>query len=186
MANIREVSEQLKIHINTIRQWEKIFDLEIPRDSKNCRIYDESLINIFKQIKAQRDEGKELSGINVSLTSGSYEPNISLTLASHEANNQANMSLTEEIKNEVLKIITDQTELSEKYAKATYQIGKLEAQLYAAEEKIKLLPAPEEINQLKKELISLKIKNESLEKENVILKIPFWKKIFLNLQYKQA
>lgn len=175
MANIREVSKQLNIHINTIRQWEKNFDLDIPRDSKNCRIYDEDLIKTFKYIKEQREAGKELSGINVRLTS-----------ASHEANNQTNMSLTEEIKNEVLKIITDQTELSEKYAKATYQIGKLEAQLYAAEEKMKLLPAPEEINQLKKELISLKIRNESLEKENVILKIPFWKKIFLNLQYKQA
>ena len=172
---IKEISNTLGIHANTIRQWESILNLNIPRDRKNCRVYDDTLLETLRKIKELRESETDFNTII---------DNLQLTLQSEPVN--LTVKLTETIRNEVCKAIVDNNEISKDYAKVTYKLGQLESEKKALEEKIKLLPAPEEINHLKIELITLKTKNESLEKENEFLKTPFWKRFFFNFQYRQA
>lgn len=62
---ITELSELLGIHINTIRQWEKQFEITVPRakDVQRSRYYTESEITLFTKIKNLRQENMSIDNI---------------------------------------------------------------------------------------------------------------------------
>ena len=188
---IKEVAKRLKITTQTIRIWENVFNISVPRDEQNNRIYDESIINTFEQIKALKDQKQsitdikntlEFKGINEHkpiefnpLNDDNGKPGINSD-SKIEFNS---LNLRDDIRSMIKAEIQEQTELSEKYAKATYKIGQLEAQLNASEEKNKLLPSPDELIKLKTEL-------EAVKRENELLKMPWYKRFFVNLNYAKA
>lgn len=54
---ITQVSEMLGIHDQTIRKWEKDFNLKVPRNDVGNRYYTSEHIEILKAIKTKKDEG---------------------------------------------------------------------------------------------------------------------------------
>lgn len=79
--SIKELSELLGVHFSTIRQWEKQFDIVVPRskDSQRSRYYTEKEINIFTKIRDLRKESMSIDNIsrylNISLESIEQEEN---------------------------------------------------------------------------------------------------------------
>lgn len=62
---ITELAELLEVHFNTIRQWEKQFDIVVPRskDTQRSRYYTEKEINIFTKIRDLRLENMSIDNI---------------------------------------------------------------------------------------------------------------------------
>ena len=173
IMNVVEAAKELKITPNTLRIWEKIFNIPVPRNNRG-RIYNEKLLDVFnliKELKASNKEQEEIKSI--------IEINLDSKIVSDESKIDSKIESKDDIRAMIKAEIQEQTELSEKYAKATYKIGQLEAQLQAADEKIKLLPAPDELIKLKAEL-------EAVKRENELLKMPWYKKIFFHLNYAKA
>jgi len=61
--SITELSKLLNVTDHTIRYYEKEFNLQIPRDSRGRRYYNETLYNTFTKIKQLRDEGVDIKSI---------------------------------------------------------------------------------------------------------------------------
>jgi len=149
--NIKETAKQLNISEQSLRLWEKIFDIEVPRDKKQNRIYSNDTITILEKIKDLKSNNKDTEEIKLILKN----------------NLDSKLDIRDDIRAVIKAEILEQTEISREYAKATYRIGQLEAQLHAAEEKIKLLPDPTEMYKLESENKSVK---EKLEAQNEMLK----------------
>lgn len=62
---IADLGEILGVHFNTIRQWEKQFDIIVPRskDTQKSRYYTENEISIFKKISDLRKENMSIDNI---------------------------------------------------------------------------------------------------------------------------
>ena len=62
---ITELGELLGVHFNTIRQWEKQFDITVPRakDAQRSRYYTEREISIFSKIRDLRQENMSIDNI---------------------------------------------------------------------------------------------------------------------------
>lgn len=62
---ITELGEILGVHFNTIRQWEKQFDIVVPRskDTQRSRYYTEKEIEIFKKVRDLRQENMSIDNI---------------------------------------------------------------------------------------------------------------------------
>ena len=62
---ITQLGELLGVHFNTIRQWEKQFDIIVPRskDTQRSRYYTEKEINIFTKIRDLRQENMSIDNI---------------------------------------------------------------------------------------------------------------------------
>lgn len=62
---ITELGELLGVHFNTIRQWEKQFDIIVPRskDTQRSRYYTEKEILIFTKIRNLRQENMSIENI---------------------------------------------------------------------------------------------------------------------------
>jgi len=54
--SIKQVASQIKVTEGTIRQWEKDFNLDIPRSEDNSRYFTEIEIETLSHIKAMRDK----------------------------------------------------------------------------------------------------------------------------------
>lgn len=54
--SIKQVSSQIEVTEGTIRQWEKDFNLDIPRSEDNSRYFTEIEIETLSHIKAMRDK----------------------------------------------------------------------------------------------------------------------------------
>ena len=63
--SITELAEMLEVHINTIRQWEKQFNIVVPRskDNQRSRYYTDSEIVIFSKIRDLRQENVSIDNI---------------------------------------------------------------------------------------------------------------------------
>ena len=170
--NIKEAAKQVKLSPQTLRTWENFFDIKVPR-SPNGRIYDESLIALFRQIKELKDSNIEADEIKQQLYS-----NPTVDLHNLDINPNSNPTSTPDIQAIIKTEIQQFSDIFRDYAKATYQIGKLEAEKQALEEKIKLLPAPGDFYKLQSE-------NEALKRELELCKTPVWKR-FLNWSFARA
>jgi len=61
--SITELSKLLNVTDHTLRYYEKEFNLQIPRDSRGRRYYNDTLYNVFMKIKQLRDEGMDIKSI---------------------------------------------------------------------------------------------------------------------------
>ena len=122
IMNVVEAAKELKITPNTLRIWEKIFNIPVPRNNRG-RIYNEKLLDVFnliKELKASNKEQEEIKSI--------IEINLDSKIVSDESKIDSKIESKDDIRAMIKAEIQEQTELSEKYAKATYKIGQLEAQ----------------------------------------------------------
>lgn len=177
---INELSVILKVSQNTVRSWEKEFNISVKRDHKNNRIYDDIQVKIYQQIKELKEAGNSIESIKQLLAC-----NLQVTYKQPTSNLLVDGDIRAIIKAE----IQEQTELSEKYAKATYTIGKQEERILTLENQIKLLPAPDEFNRVKcendflnrdKELLQQQL--QQAQEELTLLKMPWYRKLFMRLQ----
>ncbi len=65
--SINEISDMLDINSSTLRNYEKEFNLIIPRDNRNRRYYTDKEIEILKIIKEARKENHSIDTIRKSL-----------------------------------------------------------------------------------------------------------------------
>ena len=63
--SITEVGKLLGVHYNTIRQWEKEFNIVVPRakDTQRSRYYTEKEIDIFRKINELRQRKFSIDNI---------------------------------------------------------------------------------------------------------------------------
>ena len=114
---ITELGQLLGVHFNTIRQWEKQFDIIVPRskDTQRSRYYTEKEIDIFTKIKDLRNENMSIDNIKRLLNRD---------LDAIEQEEQAIQSLplsevsTSEMKDLIINIILDrEQQLKEEFRK---------------------------------------------------------------------
>lgn len=62
---IKELAEQLGVHFNTLRQWEKELEIVVPRskDSQRSRYYTKKEIDIFTKVRDLRRENVSMDNI---------------------------------------------------------------------------------------------------------------------------
>lgn len=61
---ITQVAEILNLHGQTLRKWEKDFDLKIPRNTQGHRYYTKQEIDLFTTIQKMKEEGANKHVIN--------------------------------------------------------------------------------------------------------------------------
>lgn len=195
---INEIAETLNITQNQLRHWEEVFSLKISRDKKNQRLYTDEDIRTFQAIKALRDSDNGLETIsrklNINPISGLDEitdDNINLMSSIPKAVEtmiRDNQKYIMDVLDSKLNTIVD---LSEKYSRASFEIGKLQAELSSSESKVKLISdtSNKDISGLQKQIEKITAdKNNDLEKQKIEIKNlkaelqkektkPWWKKI---------
>jgi hypothetical protein len=154
--NINELAQKLNVTTETIRKWELHFNLEITRDREGRRYYTESDLKMFHAIKLLRDNE------NVpDQTTENSEPDFTIV------NDISNLNfLIKEIRVLLENRLTYFFDISEKFAKANYEIGNLKAKLETKEQVLTLISETynKVINNLKKEIDK---KNKEIEEINL-------------------
>lgn len=179
--NSKDVAKHLGVTVQTLRIWQKIFNIKVPYDDKGNKFYDENTIKLLEQIKVLKAENKEIEDIKNEL-----HINMKFSGEFHREGKEFSREFPESMKAIIKAEIQDQTLLSENYAKATYQIGKLEAEKKALEDKIKLLPDLENLTELKLENLELKQQLQQAHNEICLLKMPWYKRLFIGFRLKEA
>lgn len=192
--NRREVQDLLGLKDeSTLRKYEKEFNLEIEKNYKGHKIYSDEIINKLKTIVFLRKEGNGLSTITKKIQTDTNSIRIS------EVENLENKEKIKDvgyesytIENHLLSKIDNKLnsilELSEKYSRATFEIGKLQAEKENLQEKIMLVSdsytrnvenVQNNLEKSEQEKSDLKKKLEKLEMELQNEKSkPWYKKLF--------
>lgn len=172
--NIKEVSKLLDMTESSLRFYEERFKLNIEKNSRGHRKYSEKDLEILKSIKGLKATSDlDLDAIAKKLNlSSSYSKFNSSELKVNEIEKvikDSQQYVVEIMKNELSSVV----ELSEKYSKATYEIGKLQEKCSSYEEKLRLISDNniKDINSLKNELKEKdaelqKLKQEQLKRES--------------------
>lgn len=190
--NIKEVATLTGINTHTLRTWQKYFNIEVPRNPTGYREYSEEIIKKLLAIKALREADNGINTIKNQL--GIESININVVKPENIVNpaNNENILSTLELMNQNINIKLEKleavTELAEKYSRATFEIGKLQAEKTAIEEKLLLITDGnnKDITGLKNEVDKLKQENDKIRFENETLKnaleaekkTPWHKRIF--------
>lgn len=152
---INEAAERLGVGASTLRTWGEKLGVEGARTSTGKRIYTDDDLAVLEVVKQLRDQDagfetirRQIGGASAThgeATAGDGEP----TASAPPPHGGAAVLEPSVLIAEVVRAIGDQTELAEKYARATFELGKLTAdnenlrnQLAAATERITLLEAP--------------------------------------------
>src|SRR5699024_3289138 len=73
--SIKEVANSIDVAEGTIRQWEKDFDLDIPRNKENARYFTEIEIETLEHIKTMREKKLSKAVIKELLDRTEVDPN---------------------------------------------------------------------------------------------------------------
>lgn len=187
--NIKEVTIKTGLNEHTLRKWEKDFKISVPRNDSGYRDYTEETIKKLLAIKALREADNGINTIKNHFQT--EQPIYNLDNPETILNTGKDENLIQALdimqKNLISKLdIVDN--LSEKLSRASYEIGKLQAEKAGIEEKLLLITdgnnkditnLKNEIQKLKQENDKLRFGNEALEKELETEKRTAWyKKIF--------
>ncbi len=190
--NITEASEKVGVKESTLRKWEDDFKIDVPRNKRGYREYTQEIIKIFENIKGYKDSNHGENTIirKLSLHDAFMQPDqpenngireevVEVTYSLHESLKDIETSLIKRMDDKLDSII----ELSEKYSRATYEVGSLKSQLKSAYEKIDLLQekfdeklflitdgSHKDINILKKDLEKSEFEKQQILEENEKLK----------------
>jgi len=156
MLTTREAAERLGVPPSTLKTWLSSLPIEAPTDSHGRRRLDPDALAVLEQVKAMREDGQGyqtirrviradgpgLAADGPGLDGGPTGDNRGPASFGQEAMMAAMLE-------QVSAVIRAETGLSEKFAAAARQVGRLEAensmlreQIAAAQEKIHLLEAP--------------------------------------------
>lgn len=128
-----ELAKELNLPESTIRTWVREYRLATFKKAGKLRFKNEA-IEAIKAIGKLRSEGRTSDTIRKCLN-GSEEARGEIAFTKGFAESS-------EIEAIVKKVISEESSLAEKYARATYTIGQLEERIKGLEVKVKLLEAP--------------------------------------------
>ena len=194
--HINEIAKELELSPETLRKWEKDFNLVIQRDKLGQRIYDEGHLELFAKIKSMRKKYgistiNHKIGLNISNEPSKNPENIDNTSIQEMINADVQKAINDALSNglseitenlstaihtelvEVNNKINGLVELAKEYSKSTYRIGQLEAQLEAEKNRSKLLnnSMDKDLENLKKELDKKSQEMESLQRDKETLSL---------------
>ena len=200
---IKEVAEKLNVSIDTIRRWELKLDFDIPVDSRNRKVYSESHFNLLQSIKELRDADNGLDTISRKLSIGNAQDRQSIGKDDSNSTTYPMQTIgiddLKELENSIISKFDIVDSLSEKLSRASFEVGKLQAEKVALEDKLqvekdknKLIAdsSSKDVANLNKEiekqrldhasqLETLNRKNEQLKDElDQEKKRPWYKKLF--------
>jgi DNA-binding transcriptional MerR regulator len=190
--NITEASEKVGIKESTLRKWEEDFKIDVPRNRRGYREYTEEIIKIFENIKGYKDSNHGENtiirklGLHDAFIQSEQPGNlerkeevIEVTYNLHESLKDIETSLIARMDDKLDSIM----ELSEKYSRASYEVGSLKSELKSAYEKIDILKekyeeklhlitdgSGKDINNLKKDLEKTEFEKQQIFEENEKLK----------------
>ena len=205
--SIEDVATEVDIAPTTIRKWDKDFNLNLKRNSKNNRVFYTDDILLLKTIKYLKNKGCGLNTItkklnlNVDSMSSIKENTLDNKGFYNDLESDKHVTDIRVVDDISLKIdkLADRLEgvleLSEKYSRACYEVGSLKSQLEGEQkEKVLLLKQSDEktesyakdINNLNKELTKRELELEAIKQQNELLQhqlqveksLPWYKKIF--------
>jgi DNA-binding transcriptional MerR regulator len=177
--NINEVAKLLNTSIDTLRRWEQKFNLEIKTDSRNRKIFSDEDVKTLRIIKELREQDNGLETITRKLTAINAEDMQKIGNDSAEITTGMQYlckSDLDEFKNTITERIDN---LSEKYSRASYEVGKLQEKCLHYEEKLLLITNGnnKDISALKNELEKVKQENDTLKAELETEKRTPWHKL---------
>lgn len=158
-----DVAEELSIHHTTVKKWAQQF--EVPSRRKGHKwVFNDDSIAVLKTIQRLKDEDCGQDTIRATIAPQmSLEENVSQKTETQVRPDYDAPEITQLIDQSVSNAIEKYDSIAEKFARATHEIGRLEAQLESAQEKLKVLPDPVDHSQVKAE-------NERLKAELEVLK----------------
>lgn len=150
MHTTKTLSKKLGVNPATLRLW--IRELKIPSQKQgNKLVFSPEVLDLLESVKDMRNDNCGFNTITKKI-----KPVITEELQCNDEDNHDNYTvILEEMKRDFSKTVEDkiqsQNELSEKYARATYEIGMLTEKVNTLESELKLLPSQSEatINQYK-------------------------------------
>ncbi len=140
---INELAERLNIGEDTLQEWENVFNIDVPRNESNQRIYSEDDLKLFQAIKSLRDNDNGIETIGRKLS-------IKKIVPVPPQPSEADENITQTIPRTIENLIRDNQkyvmetldaklspiiDLSHNYSFATYEIGKLQAEKEHLEQK---------------------------------------------------
>lgn len=182
-----EAAEALGVHPNTVKHWIGQVDVPAEKDGAGRWRFDERALEVLRAVKDLRDSDRTFETIRRRIdkretseqqdgaqdTPGARQvADEYATTPQHPGDNRAlSEALAAAVGPQLVEAIAGQTELAEKYARATYTIGQLEertttlqAQLADTRERMQLLQsADDERGQLSRDLADAKVKIAELE-----------------------
>jgi len=192
---IKEVAEKLNISVDTLRRWELKLDFDIPVDSRNRKIYSEEHFKLLQNIKDLREQDNGLDTISRKLSIGNAHDRQSI--GKDDSNSTAYPMHTigindlRELETSIISKLDIVDNLSEKLSRASFEVGKLQAEKVALEDKLKLIAdsSGKDVNNLNKEIDKIKLDSQ-LQQEKLNVQIeklqeelkekskPWYKKLF--------
>lgn len=161
-----DIAQQTGIAESTIRAWTRQYHVKGKKNG-NKRIYPDNAADVFATIKNLKEIGSGQSTIQRKISAYTEVPEKSL--------NENASDIAIHITHIVQEALTKSEGLAEKYARATYQIGQLEAEKQALNDRLAALPALGDIFQLQAE-------NKRLQDELTLMKnrgfLAWLKKLF--------
>lgn len=169
-----KMAEEVGVGVTTIKTWSKELNILPQKNSSGRNFFSESDAEVFKRVKELRNENKGLDSIRSIINSefNLEQDSSSESAVSTGSSSDYNPMSIELVKQEIRSALAENNDLADRYAKATYTIGKLEEriifqeeQIKQQEESIKLLPAANELQLKEADIRSLESKNEQLHSE---------------------
>lgn len=184
----KDIAKKLGIAPSTARQWANRFNVPKQNHGKKTT-YTKEALDVLMRVKDMRSKGNGYNTIQKLLD----VKNISSTADKNSDASLTQQDLENTVQTVIDKALKENGSLSEKYARATFEIGQLqervkhlEEKLESKEDEIKLLPAALEYEKLKMRTES---QQSELESKNKLIKElqkqlnfeqskPWWKKFF--------
>lgn len=173
-----KIAQKIGVGVTTIKTWSKELNVLPQKNSSGRNFFSDDHIQIFQAIKELRDENKGFETIKRMIKipepldseiDSLPEQEIQLVESpSIPTPIEYNPLSLELIKQEIRKVLNEEAELAERYAKATYTIGKLEERIKHQEGQLKRLPSVQEVQD--------QHKIKQLDKTEELSTRPWWKR----------
>lgn len=158
-----EVLKDLKISESTLKNWEKQFQIKKSRGPGNKKRYDQEAMDVLRLVKGMRDKDRGFETIQRIIRERALEAAPASQVPAGQPTDKEGVSQAvvpvetqapapvvneppttwlndkQDIITEIVNAIHEQTELSEKFARATYSIGQLEAEKRALQSQVEEL-----------------------------------------------
>jgi DNA-binding transcriptional MerR regulator len=166
----RTVAELYGLGYSTVPQWAKEYNIPYTKERGKIKFKpeDAALFEVIKQLKSQ-DAG--MNTIRRRIGTDVLQQNQSGDVFGEQPKG-LNPALQLDIRAEVKAALAESNELSEKYARATFEIGQLQERVRGLEQQLQVLPSSDELAQAKAENERLKMELANEKKKR------WWQKLF--------
>lgn len=166
--DVKQLAEEFSVPETTLRGWVSRLNIPVSR-TRNKMYFEDDAVTMLRVIKQLRDVDSGFDTIQRRLSNEHDtvdqraellgQPNVSEFIDLQRA-------INESVTVSVTQAITEANGIAEKYAMAAHRVGQLEAEKRALEERLQLLPAPNEYYAMKSTIEKLEAEN-SQQKEQI-------------------